>query len=106
MATVTVRGRAVADVQPDRVRLRAAAVLDARARVLDYAGAAGLRLGALEQIAEPDAGRPGEPQRAVMLSFAEQAAAAPGPVLELRPEPVQVRAEVVVRYALLPGSQG
>lgn len=89
---------------PAHAQLRAAAVLDARDRAVDYARAADLRLGALEWITEPDAGR-AEPlplgMRAVQMSKGMDAAG--GPVLELAPEPVAVGAAVDVRYALLPG---
>jgi uncharacterized protein YggE len=85
--------------------LRAAAVLDARERALDYARAADLRLGALESIIEPEV-RPGDtgwmPQaKAMSLAFGGGGDA--GPTLELRPEPVPVAAAVDVRYALLGG---
>ena len=83
---------------PVHRRLRAAAVVEARERAADYAGAAELRLGALESITEPDV-RPGDPSgKARSLSFRSDAG---GPVLELRPEPVTVEAAVDVRYALL-----
>lgn len=85
-------------------RLRGLAVADARERAADYARAAGLTLGALEQITEP--GLPAGMGR----SFAQDAMAGKvggdgGPVLELRAEPVPVQAEIDVRYALLSGSQ-
>jgi uncharacterized protein len=86
---------------PVHARLRAAAVVDARQRAADYAGAAELRLGALESIVEPDL-RPGEsgwlPQSRKASAFAMDN---PGPVLELRPEPVPVGVCVDVRYGLL-----
>lgn len=105
-AIVAVPGSAVEGtewlVDPDNPvhrRLRAAAVVDARERAGDYAGAAELRLGALESIAEPEV-RPGEPVwTAQKLSF--RSADAAGAVLELRPEPVPVEVSVDVRYALL-----
>ncbi|HEY6747901.1 MAG TPA: SIMPL domain-containing protein [Mycobacteriales bacterium] len=105
-AIVAVPGSAVEGtewlVDPDNPvhrRLRAAAVVDARERAGDYAGAAELRLGALESIAEPEV-RPGEPVwTAQKLSF--RSADAAGAVLELRPEPVPVGVSVDVRYALL-----
>lgn len=86
---------------PVHARLRAAAVVDARQRAADYAGAAELRLGALESIVEPEL-RPGEtgwqPQALSRKSFALDDS---GPVLELRPEPVPVGVSVDVRYGLL-----
>lgn len=84
---------------PVHRRLRAAAVVDARERAGDYAGAAELRLGGLESITEPDV-RPGD---AVWMTArkSSRSADAGGPVLELRPEPVPVEAVVDVRYALL-----
>jgi uncharacterized protein len=85
---------------PVHARLRAAAVVDARQRAADYAGAADLRLGALESIAEPDV-RPGDsgwlPQARKASVMMDEA----GPVLELRPEPVAVDVSVDVRYGLL-----
>jgi uncharacterized protein len=82
--------------------LRTAAVKDAHARAEDYARAAGLRLGTLEWISEPDV-RPGDGgwvQSAQKMSrFAGLGDSAA--VLELRPEPVGVSAAVDVRYALL-----
>lgn len=81
--------------------LRAAAVKDAHARAEDYAWAAGLRLGTLEWISEPDV-RPNEGgwvQARRMSRFAGPVDGAA--VLELRPEPVGVAAAVDVRYALL-----
>jgi uncharacterized protein len=104
-AIVAVPGSAVEDTEwvvdpgnPVHRRLRAAAVVDARERAADYAGAAELRLGALESITEPDV-RAGEPVwMAQKLSRSLDGA---GPVLELRPEPVPVEATVDVRYALL-----
>lgn len=106
----TVAGAAwlVDDTNPAHARLRAAAVADARARATDYAQAAGLRLGALDRITEPGLGGGGpEPAGWVALSAkasrfaAEDAGGGGGPVLELRPEPVPVTAEVDVRWALL-----
>lgn len=83
-------------------QVRGLAVADARQRAGDYARAAELRLGALEQITEPGMGD-GMPRA---LGFMERAGGGGGgPVLELRPEPVSVGAEIDVRYALLPGSQ-
>ncbi len=85
---------------PAHGRLRGLAVADARTRAQDYAGAAGLQLGVLERIAEPgpEDGAPRFRTEAAMASGGDGG----GPVLELRPEPVPVRAEVVVTYALLP----
>lgn len=84
-------------------RLRAAAVQDARDRAVDYARAAELRLGALEWIAEPDAGR-SDPVPVGMRFAAQEKSSGPGgPVLELVPEPVAVSVAVDVRYALLAG---
>jgi uncharacterized protein YggE len=80
--------------------LRAAAVRDARARAGDYAGAADLRLGALEWITEPDL-RPGEPGWVPQAATFSTAIGGGGPVLELRPEPVAVSTAVDVRFALL-----
>lgn len=95
----------VEPTNPVHGRLRGLAVADARERALDYARAADLGLGALELIAEPSL-TDGMP-RAVALSFAEKVGGGGGgPVLELRPELVPVTAEIDVRYALLPGSQG
>ena len=71
----------------------------------DYAQAAGLRLGAVEWIAEPGAGRPPEPGRA-RRGRVRSLDASGGQVLELRSEPVAVVAAVDVRYALLPGQDG
>ena len=85
---------------PVHGRLRGLAVADARQRAADYAAAAGLALGAVESITEPALADPAF--RAMALGKTEGAA---GPVLELRPEPVAVGAEVDVRYALLPAPQ-
>jgi uncharacterized protein YggE len=87
MATVTVRGEAVADVPPDRVRLvvavpgEAATAAEALAPLADRSAAAGQALDAA----------------------GEMESAAHGSVLGLRSEPVTVAAAVEVRYALLPG---
>jgi uncharacterized protein YggE len=84
---------------PAHARLRAEA---ARVRAADYAAAAGLQLGAVEHLAEPGLTGPGPAARG--LAFAEKAGGpGDGPVLELRPEPVPVEAEIDVRYAVLPG---
>lgn len=92
---------------PVHARLRGLVVADARQRAGDYATAAGLRLGAVEQIIEPGpaAGRSTGwvPQSA---DFRKSVSGGGGPVLELRPEPVPVEVEVDVRYALLTGPQG
>lgn len=110
---VDVPGTTVADTawlvdpgNPAHARLRAAAVADARDRAAVYAEAAGLRLGALEWIAEPGLTRPGDPPRSGWLpqsaeAMARDAGGGGGPVLELRPEPVTVGVEVDVRWALL-----
>lgn len=90
---------------PVHGRLRALAVADARQRAADYAAAAGLALGALERISEPGLSE-GSPQWVPQSLMRAKADGAGGPVLELRPEPVPVHAEIDVRYALLPGSQG
>ena len=93
-------------VEPDNPvhgRLRGLAVADARERALDYARAAGLALGAVDRIAEPGLAE-GAP-RAYALEARSLAGGEGGPVLELRPEPVPVQAEIEVRYALLAGSQ-
>ncbi len=87
---------------PAHGRLRAAAVADARARAADYARAAGMRLGAVEWIAEPGAVRPPEPLwegKARMMA----ADVGGGQALVLRPEPVSIVTAVDVRYALLAG---
>ena len=90
---------------PAHGRLRSAAVADAHARAADYARGAGLRLGAVEWIAEPGTTRPPEPFFA-RKSSAMSADAGGGEALMLRPEPVALVAEVDVRYALLPGEPG
>lgn len=106
-ATLEGTGWVVDPDNPAHARLRAAAVADARARAADYARAAGLRLGAVEWIAEPGAGRSPEPGRVVLQSAARAGdSVAERRVLELRPEPVDVVAAVDVRYALLPGEDG
>jgi uncharacterized protein len=83
-------------------RLRAAAVTDARARAVDYARAADVRLGALEAITEPGLVSPPQPYE-MAARMAKDVGGGGGPVLELRPEPVAVTAAVDVRWALLPG---
>ncbi len=105
-ATLEGTGWVVDPDNPAHRRLRAAAVADARARAEDYAHAAGLRLGAVEWIAEPGAGRPPEPGRGLKRAAYESLDASGGQVLELRSEPVAVVAAVDVRYALLPGQDG
>lgn len=90
---------------PAHGRLRGLAVTDARARAGDYAGAAGLQVGALERITEPRL-EESHFRTAASADMAKMSGGGGGPVLELRPEPVPVRAEVDVTYALLPGSQG
>jgi uncharacterized protein len=100
-ATVDGTEWVVEPANPVHADLRAAAVRDARARAADYAGAAELRLGALESISEPEV-RPGE--RGWRAEKARAAFDGGGPVLEsleLRPEPVEVSAAVDVRFALL-----
>ncbi|HEX6754556.1 MAG TPA: SIMPL domain-containing protein [Mycobacteriales bacterium] len=95
----------VDDANPAHSRLRAAAVADAHARAADYAQAAGLRLGALDRVAEPGLTEPGPhvwvPQSARALGFAGDTAGGGGPVLELRPQPVELTAAVDVRWSLL-----
>lgn len=101
-ATVDGTQWVVEPANPVHAGLRAAAVRDARARAADYAGAAELRLGALEWISEPEV-RPGDPGW-VPQANARAAFDGGGPVLEsleLRPEPVEVGAAVDVRFALL-----
>lgn len=90
---------------PVHARLRAAAVRDARDRAGDYAGAAGLQVGAVEQITEPDL-TGGPPRFARAMALSAKSGPGDGPVLELRLEPVTVGAEIDVRYAVLPGSTG
>ena len=100
-ATVDGTGWVVEPANPVHADLRAAAVRDARARAADYAGAAELRLGALESISEPEV-RPGEP--GWRAERAQAVFDGGGPLLEsleLRPEPVEVSAAVDVRFALL-----
>ena len=95
----------VDSTNPVHARLRAAAVTDAQARAADYARAAGLRLGALDWIAEPGVERPGDREVVALASSSPAAMGmrAEAPVLELRPEPVAVSATVDVRWTLLPG---
>ena len=88
-------------------RLREAAVADALARAGDYARAAGLRLGAIDRIAEPGMTEP-FPGGGGSFRMAAKAEAVSlgmdmggGPVLELEARPVPVVAEVDVRWALL-----
>jgi uncharacterized protein len=85
---------------PAHGRLRGQAVADARERAADYARAAGRPLGAVEQISEPGLSEPGPPVFRAM-AMAKESGPGGGPVLELRPEPVPVSAEVDVRYGLL-----
>lgn len=87
---------------PAHSRLRSAAVLDARARALDYARPADLLLGALESITEPGTAAPQEKFFGA-AAMAVKDSGTDSPVLELRPEPVTVSAAVDVRYAVLPG---
>lgn len=83
-------------------RLRAAAVADARARAVDYARAADVRLGALEAITEPGLTDTPAPFEMVARAVQDPGGGA-GPVLELRPEVVTLTAAVDVRWALLAG---
>lgn len=99
----------VEPTNPIHGELRAAAVADAHDRAKVYAEAAGMRLGQLEWIAEPGLG-PGRPQDPAVPMARHMAFAAEtmergeaAQVLDVRPEPVTVTAEVEVRYALLPG---
>lgn len=100
-------------VEPDNpvhAELRAAAVVDARARAKVYAEAAGLRLGSLDWLAEPGlAPGPGE-RRATAERMSLMAGAEHGGesdrILELHPEPVPVAASIEASYALLPGPHG
>ena len=96
----------VDDANPARSRLRGAAVADALARAGDYARAAGLRLGALDRIAEPGLTEPvpgGLARAAQMEQVSLAADMGGGPVLELESRPVPIFAEVDVRWALLDG---
>lgn len=103
-ATLEGTGWVVDPDNPAHGRVRASAVADARARAADYAAAAGLRLGAVEWVAEPGVERPPEPHRGgVGRSGVMAAEAVGGADLALRPEPVSLVTAIDVRYALLPG---
>lgn len=88
---------------PAHAELRAEAVADARGRAEAYAGSAGLRLGALETLAEPgllDIPRP--TARGMVAMAAPESAGDDQPlVLELRPDPVHLVAAVHATYGLL-----
>lgn len=99
----------VDDDNPAHAELRAAAVIDARARAEVYAKAAGMRLGGLDWLAEPGLGAAArdrdavEPERGARMMAAAESADDGQAVLDLRPEPVPVTASVEARYLLLPG---
>jgi uncharacterized protein len=95
----------VDDTNPARSRLREAAVGDALSRAGDYARAAGLRLGALDRIAEPGLGEPipvgGMARSGAKLAMSLDTDMGGGPVLELEARPVPIFTEIDVRWALL-----
>lgn len=106
-ATLEGTGWVVDPDNPAHGRVRAAAVADARSRAGDYAAAAGMRLGAVEWIAEPGVERPPDPHFAAAKRAGAMALeAAGGADLALRSEPVSLATAVDVRYALLPGEHG
>lgn len=104
---------AVDDDNPAHAEVRAAAVVDARARAEVYARAAGMRLGVLDWVAEPGLGARNRDPAEAEHRVAAVAHRAAGPesaedgrsVLDLSPEPVPLTAAVEARYTLLPAPE-
>jgi uncharacterized protein YggE len=86
---------------PARLEACAGATRDARAKAEAYAGAAGLRLGALTQMSEQGVGLQ-PPQPMVALPRSANGGGQRGPELRLEPGVEQVTADVEVAFDLLP----